>query len=74
MIRIGYFNIHGFNNFKVSDYTSERTHPKIFNAKEALDINNRTHLDVRNKPEWESTGVIEGSVLIPLGQLKNRTQ
>lgn len=74
LIRIGYFNVHGFNNFKVADYPGEKNRPKIYDGKQILDVEGRVHLDVRNPPEWESSGVIENSVLIPLGQLKGRTE
>lgn len=69
-VRIGYFNVVGYNDFAVSDYPGEKSHPKIYSGSEILEVKNRTHLDVRNKPEWESTGVIENSILISLGDLK----
>ena len=71
-VRIGYFNVLGYNNFKIADYPGDKHQPKVYNGKEILEVAKRQHLDVRNKPEWEQTGVIEDSILIPLPQLKNR--
>lgn len=48
LLRVGFFNIQGYNNFKVSDYPGEKFVPKIINGEEALQVENRTHLDVRN--------------------------
>ena len=73
MLRIGFFNVKGYNNFKVTDYPSDKYIPKIVDGKQALEIENRTHLDVRNVPEFKSTGVMENSILIPLPELRGRT-
>lgn len=72
MLRIGYFNIKGYNNFKVSDYPGEKFIPKIVTGKEAFDIPNRTHVDVRNVPEYVSGGVVEKALLVPLGEIRNK--
>jgi hypothetical protein len=32
-------------------------------------LKERTHLDVRNLPEYQSAGVIQGSIRIPLPEL-----
>lgn len=74
LLRIGFWNIKGYNKFKIEDYPGEKIQPKIIDGKEALTIENRTHLDVRNLPEWKETGVFENSILIPLGELSNRTE
>ena len=33
MLRIGFFNVKGYNNFKMADYPSERFLPKIVDGK-----------------------------------------
>lgn len=35
-------------------------------------LKERTHLDVRSLPEYQSAGVIEGSIRIPLPELEKR--
>ncbi len=46
---------------------------KVVNGKTMAETQGITNLDVRNLPEWKSTGVIEGAKLISLGELPNRT-
>ena len=71
-IRIGFFNILGYNNFKIADFPGEKWKPVIYDGQSALSFADRLHLDVRNPHEHESTGVIENSILVPLPQLRNR--
>lgn len=73
-LRIGFFNILGYNNFKISEFPGNKWQPKIYNGESSHEFANRLHLDVRNPPEHETTGVIENSILIPLPQLKNRAE
>lgn len=37
-------------------------------------VQDKTNLDIRNIGEWKSTGVIEGSKLISLGELSSRIE
>lgn len=66
-LRIGYFNIRGYNKFNVDDLKDEFVKPDILKFDTLDTVKNRTHLDVRNKPEWKSVGVIDGAITIPLG-------
>ena len=64
--RIGYFNIRGYNKFNVEDLKAEFVKPSSHNFETLGDVKDRTHIDVRNKPEWANTGVLEGAMLISL--------
>lgn len=33
VVRIGYFNCLGYNNFNVADYPGEKSNPKVYNGK-----------------------------------------
>lgn len=69
LLRIGYFDIKGYNNFKMEDWKNKgfpAWSPKIVNAKAAFEDANRTHVDVRNLGEWKK-GIIEGAKCITLG-------
>lgn len=70
--RIGYFNIRGYNDFTMSDWKGPSWKPKIVNFDQFKELKEVKHLDVRNKPEYASGGVIENSILIPLPELYKR--
>jgi hypothetical protein len=67
--RIGYFKIRGYNHFKISDLKEEFIKPTILKFEALKEVGERTHLDVRNLPEYQSAGIIEGAILIPLPEL-----
>lgn len=46
--------------------------PIILKFPDLKDIEERMHVDVRNVSDWQSTGVAEGSLLIPLNELESR--
>lgn len=71
-MRIGYFNIRGYNNFSIDDWGEELNQPTIIGFPQLKDLKEYVHLDVRNVPEFESGGVIEGSIAIPLPKLPER--
>jgi hydroxyacylglutathione hydrolase len=70
--RIGYFNIKGYNRFNVEDLKDDFVNPNILKFETLDTIKNRTHLDVRSKPEWQSVGILDGAITIPLGELDKR--
>lgn len=70
-LRIGYFNIRGYNNFSVADWGEDLNKPTIIGFPELKELKEYVHLDVRNVPEYES-GVVENSVAIPLPKLPER--
>jgi hydroxyacylglutathione hydrolase len=68
--RIGYFNIRGYNKFNVDDLDADFVKPSVLKAEDLANVEDRAHLDVRNKPELASTGIIEGALHIPLADLE----
>jgi hydroxyacylglutathione hydrolase len=70
--RIGYFKIIGYNGFKVCDLKEEFVKPTILKFITLGHLPDRTHLDVRSLPEYQSAGVIDGAILIPLPELETR--
>lgn len=70
-LRIGYFNIRGYNNFSVGDWGELLNKPTIIGFPKLKELKEYVHLDVRNVPEYEF-GVIENSVAIPLPKLPER--
>lgn len=70
--RIGYFNIKGYNKFNVEDLKDEFVKPQFVKFETLNDIKDRVHVDVRSKPEWTSTGVLDGSLLISLPELESK--
>jgi hypothetical protein len=56
-LRIGYFNILGFNSFSINDWPEEVNSPKIVEFEEFKQLADIHHLDVRNPNEFESTGI-----------------
>ena len=48
--RIGYFNIRGFNKFKVDELKGDFIKPSVLNFESLPSVKDRTHIDVRNKP------------------------
>jgi rhodanese-related sulfurtransferase len=72
LLRIGYFNIKGYNNFGINDWKGETWKPKIVNYEGLKQIPDVTILDVRNKKEWQETGIVENAVTIPLNTLEDR--
>ena len=46
--------------------------PSSHNFESLPDVKDRTHIDVRNKPEWANTGVLEGALLISLPEIESR--
>jgi len=72
LIRIGYFNIKGYNNFDIKDWKGETWKPKIVHYDGLKQIPDATILDVRKKNEWKETGIVEGAVTIPLQTLEER--
>ena len=56
----------------MADFKGETWKPKIIKFNSVKDYENAQFIDVRNKPEWKSTGVIENSICIPLPDLPKR--
>jgi hydroxyacylglutathione hydrolase len=71
-LRVGYFNIRGYNSFSVGEWGEELNHPTIIGFPQLKDLKEYVHLDVRNVPELESGGVVENSISIPLPKLPER--
>ncbi len=74
MLRIGYFNIKGFNGFTIDEWQQKGLpiwEPKTVNAAGSAAVANKTCLDVRNLGEWK-TGVIDGAKLISLNEIPTR--
>jgi rhodanese-related sulfurtransferase len=72
--RIGYFNIRGYNKFNVDDLDADFVKPAILTFDTLSDVKDRYHLDVRSKPEWNNTGVLEGAKCISLPELEGRRE
>ena len=70
--RIGYFNIKGFNKFNVDDMKDDFVKPEMVTFDTLSDLKDVTHLDIRSKPEWITTGVMEGAMLISLPELESK--
>lgn len=73
-LRIGYFNIRGYNNFAIEEWGEELNKPTIIGFPEFRELKEYSHLDVRNIPEYESGGIPEGSISIPLPRLPARVE
>jgi hydroxyacylglutathione hydrolase len=72
LIRVGFFNIRGYNNFAIDAWQGETWKPTIYKFDHVKEEKDLTFLDVRNEPEFKSTGVVEGAILIPLPDLPKR--
>ena len=60
-MRIGYFNIKGYNGFSIEDWKKkgyETVEPVVVDGASLAADKERTTLDVRNPGEWRSTGVV----------------
>ena len=73
-LRVGYFNIRGYNNFSIDDWGDVLNKPNIIGFSQFKELKECIHLDVRNPPEIESGGAIENSIAIPLPQLQERLE
>ena len=73
-IRVGYFNIKGYNGFEMSEWKGQTYAPHIKTLEQLDNVAKYLRLDVRNKPEWQSTGVFEGSRQVALPNLKKKVQ
>ena len=74
LLRIGYFNIEGFNDFSMNDWKAkgyETMEVKQVDAKQMKADEKRTNLDVRNLGEWRK-GYIDGAKCITLGEIPTR--
>jgi len=72
--RIGYFNIKGYNKFKVDDLKEDFVKPSTLNFETLPDIKDRVHVDVRSKPEWATTGVLDGTMLVSLPEIESKIE
>ena len=75
LLRVGYFNILGVNDFSMEDWKSKEFEwfaPKAVKVTAFKDLKDYTIVDVRKPPEWKKTGIAEGAKLIPLPELENR--
>lgn len=52
LLRIGYFNIMGYNKFSMDEWPEEVNSPKIIGFEEFKQLKDFTHVDVRNIPEF----------------------
>ena len=76
LLRIGYFNIKGYNNFSIEDWKAKGLptwEPKTVSAKEFAADSKGKILDVRNLGEWKA-GIIDGATTITLGEIPSRWQ
>ena len=74
-MRIGYFNIRGYNDFTIEDWKAkgnETLEITQIDSKQFLDVKEASVLDVRKLAEWKETGIIKGATTIPLGELEKR--
>lgn len=71
-LRIGYFNIRGYNNFAISEWKQPLNKPRVLGFAEFKQLPAIKQLDVRTAPEY-SMGVIDNSIPIPLHELPHRT-
>ena len=50
LLRIGYFNIRGYNNFSIDLWGEELNKPTIIGFPEFKELKEYSHLDIRNIP------------------------
>ena len=71
-MRIGYFNIKGYNDFTIDDWKGKGfdiVEPVIVDGSALAEDKEKTTLDVRNPGEWRSTGIVQNAKLISLSEL-----
>lgn len=50
LLRIGYFNIKGYNGFELSEWQGELSRPTVIGFEKYKELKEISHLDVRNLP------------------------
>ena len=58
LLRIGYFNIRGFNNFNLDELQEDFVKPNLYRFDTLPNLKDKALLDVRNILEWKTLGIL----------------